>query len=115
MAGFTQKTHVKSNPQSGDFLCIPSPNYWYIYIFIHRCKRKSIDFYEFSTCALVVWKTFLTTVFFFFLFVDVWIIVIKNFFFGFCGKLLKNAKLVLVIHFLMKEEALYGIPRCFME
>ena len=27
----------------------------------------------------------------------------------------KNAKLVLVIHFLMKEEALYGIPRCFME
>ncbi len=54
--------------------------------FIHRRKRKSIGFYEFSTCALVVWKT-----------------------------IEKNAKLVLVIHFLMKEEALYGIPRCFME
>jgi len=39
--------------------------------FIHRRKRKSIDFYEFSTCALVVWKTFFDNcVFLFFLFVD---------------------------------------------
>lgn len=50
--------------------------------FIHRRKRKSIDFYEFSTCALVLWKTFfLTTVFFSFFFLSiVWIIVIKKFF-----------------------------------
>jgi hypothetical protein len=49
--------------------------------FIHRRKRKSIGFYEFSTCALVVWKTFLTTVFFSFFFLSiVWIIVIKKFF-----------------------------------
>ncbi|HFM6656313.1 TPA: hypothetical protein ACG89Q_002943, partial [Enterococcus faecium] len=39
--------------------------------FIHRRKRKSIGFYEFSTCALVVWKTFFDNcVFLFFLFVD---------------------------------------------
>lgn len=86
--------------------------------FIHRRKRKSIDFYEFSTCALVVWKTFFDNcVFLFFLFVDcVDNCKLKNFFLRFLWKTIeKNAKLVLVIHFLMKEEALYGIPRCFME
>ena len=65
--------------------------------FIHRRKRKSIGFYEFSTCALVVWKTFFDNCVFLWKTIE------------------KNAKLVLVIHFLMKEEALYGIPRCFME
>lgn len=64
-------TCKKSNPQSGDFLCIPSPNYWYIYIFYPQTQEESIDFYEFSTCALVVWKTFFDNcVFLFFLFVD---------------------------------------------
>lgn len=85
--------------------------------FIHRRKRKSIGFYEFSTCALVVWKTFFDNCVFLFFFLSiVWIIVIKKFFLRFLWKTIeKNAKLVLVIHFLMKEEALYGIPRCFME
>ena len=33
-------TCKKSNPQSGDFLCIPSPNYWYIYIFYPQTQEE---------------------------------------------------------------------------
>ncbi len=48
-------TCIKSNPQSGDFLCITSPNYWYIYIFYPQMREEIYCFLRvFHLCISVV-------------------------------------------------------------
>lgn len=64
-------TCKKSNPQSDDFLCIPSPNYWYIYIFYPQTQEEIYWFLRvFHLCISGVENFFDNCVFLFFLFVD---------------------------------------------
>lgn len=53
-------TCKKSNPQSGDFLCIPSPNYWYICIFYPQTQEEIYWFLQvFHLCISGVENFFL--------------------------------------------------------